>query len=344
VSAPMPRRTRILSMGDEKMEKAKCFVIQPFGTKTNMNTGQTTDNDKIYEALKRLENELPSFPTIVSRADTGTVSKDDLHEHVITRLSQSDFCIADLTGQNPNVLYEAGYAKGRDLAIILIAQSASDIPTDLKKYLFVPYDPNKLDELPAGITKHFDRVRDDIMARKSQRIANVQYFATRNDADIRTRILRTRTRIDILQTNLVTIGTDYLQQIRESMRSNTKLNLRLLTLNPQSIFVNYRGAQVGFKDNIGLYRQELETNLQTVHFALREFGDRVAIRIYDDFPNQIAFYFDDDILVCIVNAIDRSRENATFLVQRSLEGANKTFVAHFDHLWKSNSTSYPLPQ
>lgn len=323
---------------------ARCFVIQPFGTRKNAVTGQTTDNDKVYEALKRLENELPSFPTSVSRADTGTVSKEDLHEHVITRLSQSDFCIADLTGQNPNVLYEAGFAKGNYLAIILIAQSVTDIPTDLKKYLFVQYSPDDLNGLTSGITKHFDRVRDEIIERKTRRIANVQYFSTRNNADIRARILDAKERIDILQTNLVTIGTDYLQQLRDSLRAHKNLQLRLLTLNPQSIFVNHRGAQVGFRENIGIYRQELETNLQMVHFALREFKERVAIRIYDDFPNQIAFYFDNDILVCIVNAIDRSRENASFLVQRSLEGADKTFVSHFEHLWDNNSIAYPLPQ
>lgn len=331
-------------MGDQNVEMAKCFVIQPFGTRKNHTTGQTTDNDKVYEALKRLESELPSFPTLVSRADTGTISKDDLHEHIITRLSQSDYCIADLSGQNPNVLYEAGYAKGRDLAIILISQSASDIPTDLKKYLFVEYDPNKLEALPGGITRHFDRVRDEIIARKTQRVANVQYFSTRNNADIRARILAAKNRIDILQTNLVTIGTDYLQQIRDSLKDNAGLRLRLLTLNPQSIFVNHRGVQLGFKENIGIYRQELETNLKMVHFALREFKERVAIRVYDDFPNQIAFYFDNDVLVCIVNAIDRSRENASFLVQRGLEGAGKTFVSHFEHLWKNNSVAYPLPQ
>ncbi len=327
------------------MNKARCFVIQPFGTRTNQATGETTDNDKVYEALKKLESELPTFPMTVSRADTGAVAKDDLHEHVISRLCQSDFCIADLTGQNPNVLYEAGYAKGRELAIILIAQDKTDIPTDLKKYLFVRYQASQLDDLPSAIATHFDRVRDEITARKTQRTANVQYFATRNDADIRQRISRVESTIDILQTNLVTIGTDYLHQLRESMRSKPTVRLRLLTLNPQSIFVNYRGAQVGFRDNIGLYRRELETNLQSVHFALREFGERVKIRIYDDFPNQIAFYFDNDILVCIVNATDRSRENATFLVDRNLEGANKTFVSHFDHLWKNeNSIPYPIPQ
>jgi hypothetical protein len=218
-----------MKIENDKARMARCFVIQPFGVTKNPN-GHTTDNEKVYEALKKLEHELPSFPIAVSRADTSAVSKDDLHDNVMMNLSKSDFCIADVTGQNPNVLYEAGYAKGRDLAVILIAQSASDIPTDLKKYLFVSYDNSALDALPSSIIRHFDRVRDEIMARKSQRTSNVLYFATRDDAGIRHRILDARSRIDILQTNLVTIATDYLQQIRESMRKNPELKLRLLTL------------------------------------------------------------------------------------------------------------------
>ncbi len=129
------------------------------------------------------------------------------------------------------------------------------------------------------------------------------------------------------------------------MKNNKKLKLRLLTLNPQSIFVNYRGIQLGFEDNLALYREELDNNLKSVHFALREFGERVQIKIYDDFPNQIVFYFDKDILVCVVNATGaRSRDNCAFLLYDRLPGASESFSAHFQRLWDKKSVDYPLSQ
>lgn len=323
-----------------------CFVIQPFGTRIHPKSGLEVNNDLVYDVLMTLSSIRPTMPIQVRRADTGNISKEDLHEHVVTRLHQSDFCIADLTGQNPNVLYEAGVAKGIGLAVILICQDRkSDVPSDLAKYITVQYKPDRLSDLPSALAAHLDVVREEIVARRSRRSAHVEYFASRMDADVRRRILAANRRIDILQTNLVTVATDYLQQIRERMRQRPDLKLRLLTLNPQSIFVNYRGAQVGFADNIALYREELDGNLKSVHFALREFGARVQVRVYDDFPNQIAFYFDDEILLCVVSATGRSRENCAFLLDARLLGAEHSFTGHFDYLWSDEkSKPYPLPQ
>jgi len=270
--------------------RAHCFVIQPFGKKTHPKTGKEINNDDVYEELRKLQNLIPSFPICISRANIGNIRKEDLHEHVITRLNESDFCIADLNGGNLNVLYEAGYAKGIGLHVILICQDPDEIPTDLKKYFWVQYSMTNLTELSTKISEHLDVVKDKVQKRRKEKETKVECFETRASADIRSRILNAKNKIDILQTNLITIATDYLQQLLDSMRSNKNLRLRLLTLNPQSIFVNYRGQQVGYKDNVGLYRQELDGNLQSVHFALREFGERVEIRIYDDFPSQIVFF------------------------------------------------------
>ncbi|HEX6745826.1 MAG TPA: hypothetical protein VF092_00825 [Longimicrobium sp.] len=321
-----------------------CFVIQPFGKKID-SSGTEVDNDEVYDALMTLSTIKPSMPIHVSRADTGTISRADLHEHVVTRLRRSDFCIADLTGQNPNVLYETGIAKGFGIAVVLICQDRKDVPTDLAGYITVRYSPGRLGELPGAIAQHLDMIREEVAARRHRHAAQIDYFATRNEANIRARILAATERIDILQTNLVTVATDYLQQLVERMNQRPSLQLRLLTLNPQSVFVNYRGGQVGFADNIALYREELDTNLKSVRFALHKFEDRVQIRIYDDFPTQIAFYFDDEILVCVVSATGRSRDNCAFLLDARLSGAQHSFSAHFDYLWSDKkSKPYPLPQ
>jgi len=122
-------------------------------------------------------------------------------------------------------------------------------------------------------------------------------------------------------------------ELLSALRSNPTLRLRILTLDPQSIFVNFRGQQLGFRENISLYRGELEAALKGVHFQLRSFGERAQIRIYDDFPTQIGFYFDDEIYACVVSATGRARDNCAFLLSSSIPGAQESFVRHFDYLW-----------
>ena len=330
------------------MQAARCFVIQPFGRKPDPKTNNVTDNDSIYDTLKKLEHLRPTFPVLIERADAKDYEDDGLHEHIVRSIRDSDFCIADLNGQNSNVLYEIGIARGLGRKTILICQSRDDVPTDLKSFISVSYDPKILDRLPSDISQHFEGIKKEIQTARNEEqkaaLDRVAYFDRRDDANIPELIAHARRSIDILQTNLAIIQSNYMTALREALKSKPHLKLRILTLDPQSIFVNYRGLQVGFRGNTGLYREELGVNLRSVYFLLQGLGDRVQIRLYDDFPTQIAFFFDDEVLSCVVSATGRSRENCAFLLHGQRPGAKNSFVDHFEHLWKDeNSKVYRPP-
>ena len=53
-------------------------------------------------------------------------------ERIYSQIAQADVVISDLTSRNPNVYYETGYAQALGKRIILLTQSANDIPFDLK--------------------------------------------------------------------------------------------------------------------------------------------------------------------------------------------------------------------
>lgn len=297
---------------------------------------------KVYGALKRIEHIRPSNPIEVYRADTQRIGKAQLHAWVIQCVSESDFCVADFSRQNANVLYETGYARGLGREVIVICQNRDDVPSDLKELITVPYRADDLQHLAADIDQHLDRVIDAVQDLRSQTVNNIKYFSKRDDEFIRAKIRSAANEIDILQTNLSIMEANYIPDILDALRSNPKLNLRILTLDPQSIFVNFRGQQLGFKENISLYRGELDAALKGVHFQLRGFGPRAQIRIYDDFPTQIGFYFDDQILACVVSATGRARENCAFLLSSSVPGAQKSFIGHFEYLWdEKNRKSVP---
>ncbi len=186
--------------------RSRCFVIQPFGVREIENTGSYIDNDLVYNTLKKLERSDPKFPIELFRGDTLPLGDENLKLHVVAGIANSDFCIADLTGQNPNVLYEVGYAEGQDMQVIIICQNQDDVPTDLKGRMIVKYDASNIDNLANDVQQHLNRVKKSVFDRIKEREGNslptIPYLSKRNDELIREKISSSKTRIDILQTNL----------------------------------------------------------------------------------------------------------------------------------------------
>ncbi len=78
-----------------------------------------------------------------------TASPGKSIEEVVQRtIERADFVIADLTGSNPNVMYEVGFAHALGKPVLPIVQrTAGRVPSDMAGYLYLVYDPAKPDEL-----------------------------------------------------------------------------------------------------------------------------------------------------------------------------------------------------
>lgn len=71
------------------------------------------------------------------------VDEQIFHESILQRIynqiAKADLIVADMSGRNPNVFYEVGYAHALGKAVILLTEEASDIPFDLKHYPHIVY-------------------------------------------------------------------------------------------------------------------------------------------------------------------------------------------------------------
>ena len=65
-----------------------------------------------------------------------------ISDDVCATIAQSQLVISDLTGRNPNVLYEIGIAHTLDRDVIMITQNSEDIPFGLKHWRYVHYLQN----------------------------------------------------------------------------------------------------------------------------------------------------------------------------------------------------------
>jgi hypothetical protein len=103
------------------------FVLMPF--------------EKSFEDIYRLgiKYVAESLDVVAERVDEQHFSETIL-ERIYRQIENSDFIIADMTGRNPNVFYEVGYAHAKAKMCALITQNADDIPFDLKHHPHVIYD------------------------------------------------------------------------------------------------------------------------------------------------------------------------------------------------------------
>ena len=61
---------------------------------------------------------------------------------VVTLIASSKVVICDVTGRNANVFYEAGIAHTLGREVVLISQSAADVPFDLRHHRYLTYMAN----------------------------------------------------------------------------------------------------------------------------------------------------------------------------------------------------------
>lgn len=127
-----------------------CFYLCPFAEPFN-----AVFYDHVKPALER-----EGFS--VERADeifgTGPIMED-----IWEAINSCEIVIADVTGRNPNVMYEIGMAHTVGKPVLILTQDINDVPFDLKQYRcivygYTPRGCRQLEEKVAG-TLRFIRGR-----------------------------------------------------------------------------------------------------------------------------------------------------------------------------------------
>jgi hypothetical protein len=141
-------------------------------------------------------------------------------QRVYNQIAKADIIVADMTGRNPNVFYETGYAHALGKQVILLTQRAEDIPFDLKDYPHVVYE-GRIYKLKPELEKRVRWCIDNPLDRLTEVDSQLEVYV--NEIRLETR-----------QTTVIRamhIG-------RESLRENTPaqfyadLSLRIVIHNP----------------------------------------------------------------------------------------------------------------
>jgi nucleoside 2-deoxyribosyltransferase len=100
------------------------------------------------------------------RVDEQIFHKENILERIYGQIDTADLIIADLTGRNPNVFYETGYAHAKGKLCLLLTSRADDIPFDLKHHRHLIYG-DSIQNLRQALEKDLDWLKSEIANRQS---------------------------------------------------------------------------------------------------------------------------------------------------------------------------------
>ena len=134
-----------------RSERRTCFVAMPF----------RGPFERYYDSFYR-----PALHELGFRAVRawGGVGMEDYLEVILLLMAKSGACLADVTGQNPNVLYELGAAQGMGKKVFIVKEGTKG-------------------KLPANVTQHtafrfhYDPAAKDWPTSEAQRFAAQNAFA-----------------------------------------------------------------------------------------------------------------------------------------------------------------------
>jgi nucleoside 2-deoxyribosyltransferase len=97
------------------------------------------------------------------------IFQEGMLSRIYRQIELADVVIADMTGKNPNVFYEVGYAHAKEKLCVLLTRQASDIPFDLKHHRHIVYN-GSIAELRPQLEKELAWVKNDLLTRQKIKV------------------------------------------------------------------------------------------------------------------------------------------------------------------------------
>lgn len=147
-------------MPEQRTDKKRCFIITPIG---NDNDSIRRHIDGIIDAAIKSALE-PDYEVVAAHkiTETGTITKQ-----IIKEIYQDELAIANLTGNNPNVMYELAIRYCLGKPVLTIAEKGTNLPFDVmpERTIFYVNDPQGSLDLKDAIRSYVLNV--DLAKRES---------------------------------------------------------------------------------------------------------------------------------------------------------------------------------
>jgi hypothetical protein len=237
----------------------QCFVVTPIGDPTS-STRRSADgliNSVILPVLAKLRI-APHVPHKMANPGSITIQ-------VIEHLLNDDLVIANLTGLNPNVMYELAVRHAARLPVVVVAQSGTSLPFDVaaERTLFYDDDMQGVEDLIPRLEETIvlalaDREPDNPVYRAAQarimkevvkddaqryvidrldrleslltyRSDNIQFSQGRQPRALRKFEARSRAKVDEYILSSICRNLDHVPWVLDSSQNNTSTGVVFIT-------------------------------------------------------------------------------------------------------------------
>lgn len=141
----------------------RCFIVTPIG-------GDSTEirrkTDGLLDAVISPVLDEHGYDCVVSHREyaSGSISRE-----IVKHLLEDELVIANLTGLNPNVMYELAIRHAKQLPVIQIAESGTKLPFDVQDQRTLSYTDDM-----AGVEKLKDDLRHAVSkSEESEAVSNL---------------------------------------------------------------------------------------------------------------------------------------------------------------------------
>jgi len=127
--------------------------------------------DQAFDDVYKLgiKGAVAQFDDVIAERVDEQIYREGILERIYRQIEVADIIIADMTGQNPNVFYEVGYAHAKGKLCILLTSNAGDIPFDLKHQRHIVYG-NSIVSLQRELEKELGWARSELEKQRTSHV------------------------------------------------------------------------------------------------------------------------------------------------------------------------------
>lgn len=135
-----PERLNRPAVAPQEPARARCFLVMPFGAEWSNDVHRVMRKACEKRGVRAVRGDDLFSPT-------------DILDDIWQGINEADCVFADITGRNPNVLYELGMAHTLGKPVVILSQKAEDIPIDLGTRRVILYEKVTDEDLGAQLDK-----------------------------------------------------------------------------------------------------------------------------------------------------------------------------------------------
>jgi hypothetical protein len=134
------------------MSARNVVVVMPFGGKDGIERRRAILNFKRLEYLVRNKCKVASLGSavpgdhVVYGVEVAKTAMDDIPERALRQIETADILIALVTERNPNVIYEIAYRRFHERTVLLVVDTADNLPLYLAKTAYQPWKQENVQE------------------------------------------------------------------------------------------------------------------------------------------------------------------------------------------------------